>query len=64
MRLLSIQEAAEYLGLKVATLYAWVSQKKIPFVKCGRLVKFDLMRIDCWIDDMSVEKKEKRVKIA
>ena len=33
---------------------AWVSQRRIPFVKCGRLTKFDLKAIDKWIDKNTV----------
>ena len=49
-RLMSISEAAEYLGVKKSTLYDWVSLRKIPFVKCGRLTKFDIKEIDRWIE--------------
>ena len=52
-RLLSVQETAEYLGLKVQTLYNWVSQRKIPFVKCGKLLKFDILKLDRWIEPIS-----------
>jgi len=31
--LLSIEEAAEYLGVKKSTMYSWVFYRKIPFVK-------------------------------
>ncbi len=40
-RLFHIREVAEYTGLLVHTLYTMVSQRRIPFVKAGRLVKFD-----------------------
>jgi excisionase family DNA binding protein len=49
-RLLSVKELSEYLGIKAHTLYTWVSQKRIPYVKCGRLTKFDIKAIDNWID--------------
>jgi len=39
------------LGVKPGTLYAWVCQRKIPFVKCGRLTKFDIRQIDNWISE-------------
>jgi excisionase family DNA binding protein len=39
--LLNVPEAAVVLGLKNAwTLYQWVSQKRISYVKIGRLTKF------------------------
>lgn len=40
-KLLTLQETAEVLGIKVPTLYNWVSERKITVVKVGRLVKFD-----------------------
>jgi len=53
-RLLSIQEAAQYTGLSVHTLYTMVSQKRIPYVKVGRLVKFDRESLDKWIKHQTV----------
>ena len=48
-RLLNIKQAAEYTGLSVHTLYTMVSQRRIPFVKAGRLTKFDVGLLDSWI---------------
>jgi len=53
-RLIAIQEAAEYTGLSPHTLYTMVSQRRIPFVKVGRLVKFDLDLLDRWIKQNTV----------
>ena len=53
-RLVSIQECGVYLGLSVHTLYTMVSQRRIPFVKVGRLVKFDLALLDAWIAKKTV----------
>lgn len=48
-RLLTIQEVAEYTGLSVHTLYTMVSQRRIPFIKVGRLTKFDRTLLDEWL---------------
>jgi len=53
-RLLNIQEASEYTGLSVHTLYTMVSQRRIPFVKMGRLTKFDVGLLDKWITQHTV----------
>jgi len=53
-RLISIQEAAEYTGLSHHTLYTMVSQRRVPFVKMGRLVKFDVELVDKWIKQNTV----------
>lgn len=49
-RLIGIKEAARYLDISTNTLYTWVSQKRIPHVKIGRLVKFDLETLDRFIE--------------
>jgi excisionase family DNA binding protein len=54
-RLLNIQQAAEYLGLKVSTLYKWVSKKRITYCKSGRLLKFDLNDLDRSIEKSKVK---------
>lgn len=53
-RLLNIQEAAQYTRLSVPTLYTMVSQKRIPYVKLGRLVKFDREALEKWIRQQTV----------
>jgi excisionase family DNA binding protein len=53
-RLLDIGDVARYTGLSTHTLYTMVSQRRIPFVKMGRLTKFDLRAIDEWIAKHSV----------
>ncbi len=57
-RLINIQELSELTGLSMSTLYSWVSQRRIPFVKCGRLTKFDLQKINDWIEESSVEENK------
>jgi len=59
-RLINVEEFSELTGLSKSTIYSWVSQRRIPFVKCGRLTKFDLERIDEWIEENSVEEKQFR----
>ncbi len=53
-RLISIQEAAQYTGLSPHTLYTMVSQRRIPYVKVGRLTKFDVGLLDAWIKQHTV----------
>ena len=49
-RLLSIGQLSQQLGIIVKTLYGWVCLRKIPYVKMGRLVKFDARDIEKWIE--------------
>lgn len=53
-RLLSIDETSEYLGLAPTTLYKMVGQRRIPFVKVGRLLRFDSRLIDDWLEEHTV----------
>ena len=52
-QLLTIQELSEYIGITVNTAYSWVSQKKIPYIHVGRLVRFDIDKINEWLDKNS-----------
>jgi excisionase family DNA binding protein len=55
MKLLNIKETAQWLGVTEGTLRVWICHKKVPYVKVGKLVKFDLKRIEQWISENSVE---------
>lgn len=49
-RLLSLEEVCRKLGgVKPWTVRAWVSQRRIPFTKVGRLTRFPERGIDLWI---------------
>ena len=53
-QLLSIQQAAHRIGISTTTLYKWVSQRRVPHIKIGRLVKFDLHSLEEWIHQQTV----------
>ena len=48
-KLLNVKEVSGYTGLAPDTIYTMVSQRRIPYVKVGRLVKFDQAMLDAWI---------------
>jgi len=54
-KFLNIKELSEYLGVTVNTLYAWVNQRKIPYLKMGRLVRFDREKVEKWVESNAVE---------
>jgi len=56
-RLLNVKEVSELTGLSTNTVYAWVSQRRIPFVKLGGCTKFDLQEIEKWIEENSVQEE-------
>ena len=47
--LLDIKQLSAMLGVKTATIYGWVHDKYIPFIKLGRLVRFDYAEIMDWV---------------
>jgi len=49
-RFIGIKDLATYMDVSVNTIYSWVWQKRIPYCKIGRLVKFDLREIETWIE--------------
>ena len=44
--LIDIHELAERLSVSESGLYQWVSQRKIPFVKLGKRLRFDTEKIE------------------
>ena len=62
-RLLTMDEASEYLGISKLTLYGWVSARKLGFVKVGRLVKFKQPDLDKWIDQHTVKARVEMQKL-
>lgn len=45
-RFMSVKELAAYLGVSVHTVYSWISTRRVPHYKVGRLPKFDRREID------------------
>ena len=48
-RFVGVTDLAEYLGLNTNTLRYWIWQRRIPFHKLGRLIRFDLKEIEAWV---------------
>jgi excisionase family DNA binding protein len=55
--LISAQEAAEYLNIKVDTLLRWATARRIEFVKLGRLRKFSLPYLERFIQEHTVPRE-------
>lgn len=52
-RLLDVDGLSSYLSLPKATIYTWVSLRKIPeraIIRLGRTLRFDLKEIDAWVE--------------
>ncbi len=52
--LMTVKEAASYLGLAEKTLYTKISQRQIKYLKVGRLVKFDRNDLNEWLKQQTV----------
>lgn len=55
--ILSIDQAAEFLGLEKPTLYAKVSKRQIPFMKQSKRLYFSKKELTAWL--MSSSRKVK-----
>jgi excisionase family DNA binding protein len=47
--LVNVNEAARFLAVSPSTLYGWVWQRRISFVKVGRAVRFDMADLERFI---------------
>ncbi|MBN1621438.1 MAG: excisionase family DNA-binding protein [Endomicrobiales bacterium] len=46
---IDIIELSKYLSIKKSTIYDLVYKKSIPYIKIGRLLRFNRETIDQWI---------------
>jgi excisionase family DNA binding protein len=53
-QILNVKDAAEFVGLKPATIYALVSARRIPFLKIGRAVRFDSQDLTAWLESKRI----------
>lgn len=53
-------EVAAYTKMSVATIRAYVLNKKIPYIKANGIVLFDLAEIDRWLQARSVPVLDRR----
>ena len=54
MTLLTVKDMAIRLQVKEKTIYAWVSQCKIPCVKVNGVIRFDERAIEQWLQTCHV----------
>jgi len=58
-RLLNIKEVTELFGVTEACVRAWVINRKIGFVKVGKLVRFRQSDIDTFVKEGGNESNNK-----
>jgi excisionase family DNA binding protein len=59
-QLLTVKQAADALGLKVATIRAWLARRKLPRVNCGRAVRIPAEAIAEFIERNTIPAREPR----
>lgn len=57
-RLLNIKEAAQLLSVSASTLYGWVWQRRIDFIKIGRSVRFEIVALERFIQSNRYESRK------
>jgi excisionase family DNA binding protein len=48
-RLLSVEEAAHYLGISTGTMRNWLSMRRVEYVKVGRLTRISQAALDRYV---------------
>ncbi len=57
-RLLDVRDTAVYLGLQVDTVYKKARLRELPSVKVGRALRFDLVALDRYVEQHTIENLE------
>ncbi len=59
MELMTIEDVARWLGISKQTVYQWVCQRRIPYFKVGKLVRFNQIELERWIQSQKHPKETK-----
>lgn len=54
-QLVDVDGAAEHLTVSVRFIRALVAERRVPYLKVGKFVRFDLDDLDRWLDDCRVD---------
>ncbi len=57
-RLITAKEASQYLSLSTDTIYRMAALKKLPYLKIGDRVLFDVKALDQWVERHMIREKE------
>ncbi len=60
MKLITIKEVSEILGVKVSTLYEWVRNDTIPSYRLNGLIRFDTKELYVWIKTSNTKNTKER----
>lgn len=57
-QLVGIDELAAHLGVSVRHIRRLVSERRIPFHKWGRLLRFDVREVVEWLDSVHIDRDD------
>ena len=60
--LLGIDEVASWLGVEAGFIRRLIAERRIPFVKIGKYVRFDPGEVAGWIDAQRVQPESSRTR--
>jgi len=53
-KMLKIDDVVKKLGVSKPTLRLWIQKKSIPFVRVGKLIRFESTDLNRWIESRKV----------
>lgn len=62
LELLTIEEAAQFLNVKVSNLRSAIFRKKIRYFKVGALIRFNKVDLIQWLEEKLVQPQKSKAK--
>jgi excisionase family DNA binding protein len=62
VKLMSFVQARDYLGIKDSHLRSLVFKKSIPYIKVGRILRFNKLSLNDWLETYSIDEDSDIVK--
>ncbi len=59
-KLLNVPGLSDFIGVKESTIRKWVHERRIPFLKVGRCVRFRPSSIEDWLKGSTFEGRSRR----
>ncbi len=59
--LCDIKELSSYLRISISEIRKLVREKRIPNMRIGKMIKFDLVSINNWLENLEEEQARKSV---
>ena len=57
----NIKELSNYLQISIPEIRKLVREKRIPNLRIGKMIKFDLVSINNWLENLEEEQARKSV---